>query len=282
MKQGRTVGSYFVFLFKEVLFRLRKEFFSWRGLLALLILAYVIVDTLTAEKTGRLTSLGVGVIWLILLFPPRIGKLLYLLPFSEGERKRYLGTYAVTYISFLSVTLLLVGAVASLIADYPYLTWVMCFVCSTVPFLMLYSGIMLFGMVSRKSTATTTWWFYSTRQTWDQPVDYVGGVKEDCKSVTAPRDKKKMKDMTPEERKAKKKDIFFGIVTVGGSVVTAFHCYGYWMLPMFGANEKLSFGIGTIVAYVCGFAAVLVYVSRIAEELNSTGSTGKEECGCNS
>ncbi|MGN1085097.1 MAG: hypothetical protein ACI4QX_08835, partial [Lachnospiraceae bacterium] len=89
MKHGKTIGEYLWFLLREGIFRLRRELVTVRGLIALFIVAYLVLDTwLLAESESTYMMQGFGV-WLVLLFPPRMGRLFFLLPFSKQERKRY-------------------------------------------------------------------------------------------------------------------------------------------------------------------------------------------------
>lgn len=279
MKQRKTVRGYAFFLLGEGFFRLRKELFGWRGVAVLFILGYMALDMFLAEDTGFLNSLEVAAIWLTLLFPPRIGTLLYLLPFSKAERRRYLGSYTAVYMVFLELSFLLVGTVASFLLGYPYPLWILYFVCTTVPLLMAYSGSFLTSAVKRKQTDGMDWLFFSTRG-WSRSVNYVEEAKELCK-VQKPAGRK-WKELMPQEKKERRKCIFRGSAILVSVIVVTVHACGGWIWQLFGLNETLAFFVGTIIAYVCATVVVLVCIRLIAEELDSTGGTGKEEGGCNS
>lgn len=279
MKQRKTVRGYAFFLLGEGFFRLRKELFGWRGVAVLFILGYMALDMVLAEDTEFLASLEVAAIWLTLLFPPRMGTLLYLLPFSKAERRRYLGSYAAVYMVFLVLTFLLVGTVSSLLLGYPYPLWILYFVCTTVPLLMAYSGSFLTNAVKRKQTDGMDWLFFSTRG-WSRSVNYIEEAKELCKAQKPAG--YKGKERTPQEKKERRKCIFRGSAILVSVIVVTIHACGGWIWKLFGLNETLAFLVGTIIAYVCATVVILVCIRLIAEELDGKGGTGKEEGGCNS
>lgn len=280
MKQEKTMWGYAFFLLGEGFFRLRKELSGWRGAAVLFIFGYMALDMFWAEDTEFLASLEVAAIWLMLLFPPRIGTLLYLLPFSKVERRRYLGSYAAVYMVFLVLTFLLVGTVSSLLLGYPYPLWILYFVCTTVPLLMAYSGSFLTNAVKRKQTDSMDWLFFSTRGWWKQSVNYIEEAKELCKAQKPAEHKRKK--LMPQEKKERRKCIFRGSAILVSVIVVTIHACGGWIWKLFGLDETLAFLAGTIIAYVCATVVILVCIRLIAEKLDSTGGTGKEEGGCNS
>ena len=82
MEKGKFAGSYFLFLIREGLIRLKRELWGWRGLAAAFMVFYLVIDLFGAMESDRSTmGQGMAVIWMVVLFPPRMGKLLYLLPF---------------------------------------------------------------------------------------------------------------------------------------------------------------------------------------------------------
>lgn len=281
MKQGRTVGSYFLFLIKEGLFRLRKELWGWRGLVMLVIIAVMLLDTFASREEGEvLMFLGLGAIWMVLLFPPRMGKLLYLLPFSKKDRMRYLGTYSMTYLVFYVMVYLILGVIAFLLSGYPYLLWLKYFGFCTLPFLMLYSGVVIDSMsMAVRRTYPTAGWFFSTRGWWQQETDAVSGIREDCYGTIETAEKKQM---TEEEKKKSRKQIRFTVITVVCIIVTSVQCYGYWILSLVEKKADWIFFLSGVIAYVCAIVGLFMYWGRISEEMGKTGSAGKEECGCNS
>lgn len=280
MKQEKTMWGYAFFLLGEGFFRLRKELSGWRGVAVLFIFGYMALDMFLAEDTEFLASLEVAAIWLTLLFPPRMGTLLYLLPFSKAGRRRYLGSYAAVYMVFLVLTFLLVGTVSSLLLGYPYPLWILYFVCTTVPLLMTYSGSFLTYAVKRKQTDSMDGLFFSTRGWWKQSANYIEEAKELCKAQKPAGHK--WKERMPQEKKERRKCIFRGSAILVSVIVVTIHAYGGWIWKLFGANETLAFFVGTIFAYVCATVVILVCIHLIAEELDSTCGTGKEEGGCNS
>lgn len=282
MEKGRSVGSYFLFLIREGLLRVRKELWGWRGLVAAFIAFYLVVDLLGAMESYRAAmGQGIAMIWLVLLFPPRMGRLLYLLPFSVKERCRYLLMYLVTYLVFLVFVFSLVGAGACLISGYSYLEWMKVFVFCTVPLLLVYSGSMIYTVAIQKEprdSFSMVTPFY--RNMWKEP-DEVEGIREDCKREKVLR-KKKRRELTEEEWQIRKKELWVNTVAIVAIVFVVIQAY---FCPMFMGKDwvnSLIFWIGSVLAYVSAVAAILVYWNRAWEQLNKKGSTGKEACGCNS
>lgn len=281
MKQGRTFGSYFLFLLREGLFRLKTELLSWRGIIMLFIVGYMLLDTFEAIKeSSHLMFQGIGALWLILLFPPRMGKLLYLLPFSKKDRARYLGTYSVSYLVFHIMVFFAVGVIAYLISGYPLLLWMRHFALYTFPFMMLYSGTIIDNMsVAVRKSYPTAGWFFSTRDVWQQKTDNVAEIREDCRGAVSTSDKTLMS----EEEKAKaKKQVRFTICIVCCTIIPAVQCCGSYMY--IGLCERIPWllWVGTGLSYLCALIGLYLYWNRISEEMSNKGSTGKEECGCNS
>ena len=69
MERGRSVGSYFLFLLREGLHRLRRELWGLRGLLALFIVFYLVIDLFGAMESERTTmGQGIAAVWMVLLF----------------------------------------------------------------------------------------------------------------------------------------------------------------------------------------------------------------------
>ncbi|MBQ8799925.1 MAG: hypothetical protein IJZ55_10205 [Lachnospiraceae bacterium] len=285
MEQRRSFGEYFLFLVREGMFRLRRELWGWRGLAALVTAVYMVIDLLGAMESDRITmGQGMAVVWLVVLFPPRMGKLLYLLPFSKKERVHYLMMYLFTYLVFQIFVFFLVGAGACLISGYSYLEWLRFFFCCTLQFLIMYSGIMVYAVAVQKEQKDAYTWvtpFYRNVD-WQQD-DTVGGIHEDCKREQEPeKRKKKRTELTEEEWETRKKELWFNGVTVIGVIVAAFQVY---IGPVFfgkGWFGTWGFWGGTVLAYVCAVLVVYVYWNRAWEEIHKKGNSGKEERVCNS
>lgn len=284
MKRGKNFGGYFLFLIREGLFRI-KELWSWRGIAVIFIFAYMLIDTFETQTSAEFRSLtfqGVGAIWMILIFPPRMGKLLYLLPFSVKERMRYLRTYSVTYLSFFVMIFMLFGGITFLISGYPYLLWMRSFVFCTFPFLILYSGIVVktISELDRKQYPASGW-FFSTRGCWQQEQDNVSSIKEDCRCV-ADIAVKKAEKPTGEEKKKGKKQGWFIAFEVVCTIIPGLQCCGNWMFRGLYRALPWTFYVGGVLAYIFAIAGFIVYWNRISEQLYRKGSTGKEGYGCSS
>ena len=281
MEKGKSVGSYFLFLIREGLLRVKRELFGWKGLAAAFIVFYLVVDLLGAMESYRAAmGQGIAMVWLVLLFPPRMGRLLYLLPFSVKERCRYLLMYLVTYLVFMIFVFEVVGAGACLISGYSYLEWSRIFVFSTVPLLMVYSGGMIYTVAIQKEpkeSFSMVTPFY--RNMWKEP-DEVEGIREDCKKEKVLQ-KKKRSELTEEEWSLRKKELWFNAVQIIAVIFVVVQAY---ICPMFmGKNwvNSIVFWIGAVLAYGSAVIAVVVFWNRVWEQLNKKGSTGKEACGCN-
>lgn len=283
MKRGKHFGGYFLFLIREGLFRI-KELWSWRGIAMIFIIAYMLIDTFESQTGAEIRSLtfqGIGAIWMILIFPPRMGKLLYLLPFSVKERMRYLRTYSVTYLSFFVMIFMLIGGIVFLISGYPYLLWVRSFVFCTFPFLMLYSGIVVKNIsdTDRKQYPASGW-FFSTRGWWQQEQDNVSSIKEDCKGAAGIAAKKAEKTAGEKKKKGRIQGRLI-VIEVICVIILAFQCCGNWMFTGLYRVAPWTFYAGGVLAYISAIAGLIVYWNRISEQLKRKGNTGKEECVCN-
>lgn len=282
MEKGRTAGSYFLFLIREGLFRLRRELWGWRGLAAAFIAFYLVVDLFGATESERSTmGQGIAVIWMVLLFPPRMGKLLYLLPFSKRERSHYLLMYLFTYLVFQVFVYLLIGGVACLISGYSYSEWLKIFVFSTVPFLVMYSGVMTCAVAVQKEPKEAYSWltpFYRM----EEQTEF-GSFSGECKEGKTRKElqKKRRSELTEEEWSIRKKELRLNIITIVSVVVIGVQVY---VCPVFFMREWLEtwvFWIGAVLAYVCATAVIWVYGERAWEHINKNGSSGKEDGVCN-
>lgn len=278
MEKGRTAGSYFLFLIREGLYRMKTELISWRGLLLVATCGYLILDTFQAlEESGELMFQGVAALWLVLLFPPRMGKLLYLLPFSKKERFRYLRTYSVSYMVFLVLLFSFMGIIACWIPGYSFVLWMRHFVLCTFPFMLLYSGVVVDGMsVTAQRSYPNSGWYFSTRGWWKE-TDSVNGIREDCSTLVSGK-----ATMSPEEEKKAKKQSRFTVKAVLCTIIPAIHgCGNYMYEGLYSRWPWLLYTVSAL-AYISAFLGLYLYWNRIVEEMNRTGSTGKEEGLCNS
>ncbi len=284
MEKGRTAGSYFLFLVREGLFRLKRELWGWRGIAAAFIVFYLVIDLLGAMDSDRSTmGQGMAVIWMVVLFPPRMGKLLYLLPFSKKERIRYLLMYLVTYLVFQIFVYVLIGAGACMISEYSYLEWLKFFWFATFPFLIMYSGITVYTVAVQKEPKDSYSWvtpFYCAEETFPDMDQRFGMSREEKNEKRL--QKKKYSELTEEERGTRKKELWLSIITAIGVIVAAFQVYICPVFMMEFWSKSLLFWVGAILSYVCAIAVVWTYWDRAWEQINKKGSTGKEESVCNS
>ena len=127
---------------------MKKELFSWRGAVALLIIAYMLLDIygVSKEPSDALISQGVGALWLVLMFPPRMGKLLFLLPFTQKERMRYLVTYTLGYLLYYVSVFFVIGLISLLFSKESFAIWMRHFIIYTLPFILMYSGPVMDAM----------------------------------------------------------------------------------------------------------------------------------------
>ena len=279
MEKGRTAGSYVLFVLREGLYRMKTELVGWRGIVLLVIFGYMFLDTVGAVKEGHeLMGQGVGALWLVVLFPARMGKLLYLLPFSKKERTRYLGTYSVSYNVFHVLLFLFMGGVACLLSGYSFLLWTRSFVLCTFPFLLLYSGVVVDSMSAAvKRSYPNSGWFFSTRSCWYQKEDPVEGIREDCNTSVAGK-----VTMSAEEKAKAKKQMRFAVATVLCTIIPAFHGCGNYMYASLCERWPWLLYVIAGLAYVSAIIGLFLYWNRISEEMNQKGSAGKEERVCNS
>lgn len=278
MEKGRTAGSYVLFVLREGLYRIRTELVGWRGFVLLIIFGYMFLDTVSAVKEGQgLMGQGVGALWLVVIFPARMGKLLYLLPFSRKERIRYLGTYSVSYNVFHVLLFFLMGGLSCLISGYSFLLWIRHFVLCTFPFMLLYSGVVADSMSAAVNRPyPNSGLFFSTRSCWYQKEDPVEGIREDCSTSVAGK-----AVMFAEEKAKAKKQRRFTVAVVLCTIIPAVHGCGNYMYV--SLCERWPWLLYTLagLAYVSASIGLFLYWNRISEEMNQKGSTGKEENVCN-
>lgn len=279
MEKGRTAGSYVLFVLREGLYRMKTELVGWRGIVLLVIFGYIFLDTVTAVKESHeLMGQGVGALWLVVLFPARMGKLLYLLPFSKKEKIKYLGTYSVSYNVFYVLLFFLMGGVSCLISGYSFFLWMRSFVLCTLPFLLLYSGVVADSMSAAVNRSyPNSGLFFSTRGWWYQKDNPVEGIREDCSTNV-----KGKVTMSEEEKAKEKKQKKFSVVVALCTVIPAVHGCGNYMYMSLCERWPWLLYIIAVLAYVSAIIGLFFYWNRISEELNQKGSTGKEECVCNS
>ena len=282
MEKGRTAGSYFLFLLREGLFRMKRELWGWRGFAALFLVLYLVIDLFGAMESDRETmGQGMAVIWMVVLFPPRMGKLLYLLPFSKRERSRYLFMYLLTYLVFQVFVYVLIGAGACIISGYSYLEWLKFFWFATVPFLIMYSGITVYTVAVQKEPRDNYSWvtpFYCSAETFPD-MDQRSGTEARAKNQKKLQ-KKKFGEMTPEERKTRKDELWINVITIIGISVAALQVYFFPIFLMEFWAGSLWFWVGAVASYICAVAVVWTYWNRAWEEIHKKGSTGKGESVC--
>lgn len=277
MEKGRTAGSYVLYLLREGFYRMKTELFGWRGIVLLVIFGYMLMDTFTAiEESQGLMAQGVAVLWMVIIFPPRMGKLLHLLPFSKKERARYLRTYSVSYNVFYVMLFFAMGLVTCLISGYSFLRWMWHFVLCTFPFLLLYSGATVHGMVvTGQHGYPDSGWFFSTRQCWHQPADTVKDIKEEYRGSATGK-----AAISGEEKAKKKKQSRFWVIAVCCAIIPAIHGCGNYMYAGLCERWPWLLYVITVLAYISAIIGLCLYWNRISEELNRKGSTGKEEGVC--
>ena len=279
MEKGRSAGSYMLYLLREAFYRMKTELIGWRGLVFLAIGAYMVIDSFMAvEDAEQLMFQGMGALWMVLLFPPRMGKLLYLLPFSKKERVRYLGTYSVGYLLFHVMVFIVIGVISCLLSGYSFVAWMGQFAFCTFPFMLLYSGVVVDSMsVAVQRSYPNSGWFFSTRSWWQQKEDTVTGIREDCSAVVSEK-----KIMSEEEKEKAKKQKRFTVYLVLCAIIPAIHGCGSYMYSALCKQWPWLLYTITVLAYVSAIIGVFLYWNRISEEMNKTGSTGKEAGVCNS
>ncbi len=278
MEKGRSAGSYVLYLIREAFYRMKTELIGWRGLVLLAIGAYMVIDTFMAvEEKEQLMFQGMGALWMVLLFPPRMGKLLYLLPFSKKERVRYLGTYSVSYLVFHVLVFVFLGVISCLLSGYTFVAWMGQFVFCTFPFMLLYSGVVVDSMsVAVQRSYPNSGWFFSTRGWWQQKDDQVTGIREDCSIAVSEK-----KILSEEEKEKAKKQTRFTVCLALCAVVPAVHGCGSYMYGTLCKQWPWLLYVITVLAYVSAIIGLLLYWNRISEEMNKCGSTGKEAGVCN-
>lgn len=274
MKREKTIGRSFLYLAEEGLFRLKKEILGPRGIGVFLILFYLVADTwASAENSSNFVCRGYAAIWLILLFPPRMGKLLYLLPFSKKERIRYFFTYTCVYLFYLVAAFFLSGAIAVLMIRNSYLAWMKSFFLYTLQFVIIMGAMAVSGLAAQGTGPAYR--FFSTRG-WYHEDSSVADIKNEYSSGGKQKRKEK-EEMTAEERRQRRNTIFETTVMIIGMLVVAVWCFAGGLIRYFSETMILVF---SGVAYLCAAAVIVMLWRSAMRELNKTGSSGKEGSGC--
>ncbi|MCH5273340.1 MAG: hypothetical protein J1E35_06680 [Lachnospiraceae bacterium] len=274
MKRGKTIGNEFLFLVGEGLFRLKRELWGLRGIGVLFTVAYLIIDAWTTKENiaKPLAFQGIGAMWLIFLFPPRMGKLLYLLPFSRKERKNYFFMYACVYLFYLIAAFFLIGGAASFLTGYPYYLWLKWFFLCTLPFIIVMSGSVVSSLVSPKKSI----WFYSTRG-WYFERNSVEEIREEYRKDVK---KKKKEEMTKEELRDRRCRIAENTVIVVCMLVVVLQACAGGAMMLLSASEAV-IAAGSVLSYICAAGVLTIVWRGVIKELYKTESSGKEGYGCN-
>lgn len=275
--QEKTIGKSFLFLAREGMFRLKRELWGIRGIGVLFVLLYMVIYAFDGMR-NKFDFHAYAGLWLILMFPPRMGKLLYLLPFSQKERIRYTWTYACVYVMYLTAAYLLFGGISMLIARTSYVRWLKRFFLHILPCLVSVGGIVASSLVKQRSSLAKQWeersgWFYSTRG-WYYEGDSATALREEYRKDVK---KKRKEEMTEEELKERRSRIWENVVLFSGITVEIFWCFGsgfFEFLPE--AATLLCAGL----AYLSGAVVTAIGWKGTVKELRKSGYGGKEGSGC--
>ncbi len=268
--QEKTIGKSFLFLAGEGLFRLKRELWGLRGIGVLLTLAYMVLYAFGGEG-NKFDFQAYAGLWLIFMFPPRMGKLLYLLPFSQKERIRYTWTYACVYVMYLTAAYLLFGGISVLLARTSYVRWLKRFFLHILPCLVSVGGIAASSLAKQRENRS--FWFYSTRG-WYYEGDSVTALREEYQRDVK---KKRKEEMTEEELKQRRSRIWENVLLFSGIAVEIFWGFGsgfFEFLP--GAATLLCAGL----AYLSGAVVAAIGWKETVRELRKSGYGRKEGSGC--
>lgn len=270
--------SLFLFLLWEEFIRLKRELVSWRGLVVLAVMFYIAVDFFDAnyEKEQGLVSAGFSGYWLLMMFPIRLGRMFYLLPFSKREQKSYIVQKVAVSLLYLMGFMLVYGGILSLFRKEAgaYMSWLLPSVfLSALPFWITASAILL---LSRSRGARTNYGFFTTRvlspeaDEFDQlsagwPEEYdLNGVKESCK-----------KDKTREQKKENRVEASFYVLMMGFMMMTMLNA----MSDLFGINGVWS-GIFVAVSYAMAIFSIWLAFYVIFREIDGDLRPRKGGDGC--
>lgn len=268
--QEKRIGKSFLFLAGEGLSRLKKELWGLRGIGVLFILGYMILYEF-AEGENKFDFQTYALLWLIFMFPPRMGKLLYLLPFSRKERIRYVWTYACVYMTYLAAAYLLFGGISVLIAQTSYVRWLKRFFLHVLPCLLLMGSVAASSLAKQRENRS--FWFYSTRG-WYYEEDSVTALREEYQKNVK---KKRKEEMTEEELKERRHRIWENVLLFSGIAVVVFWCFGS------GFFESLPETVALLcsgIAYLSAAVVSAIGWKGTVKELRKSGYGGKEGSGC--
>lgn len=281
--RGKKIGKSFLFLAGEGLLRLKKELWGLRGIGVLLTLGYIVLYEFGAAE-NKFNFQAYAGLWLIFMFPPRMGKLLYLLPFSQKERIRYAWTYACVYVTYLVAAYLLFGGISVLIARTSYVRWLERFFLHVLPCLVSVGGVAASSLVKQRENrgwfyGTRGWfystrgWFYSTRG-WYYEEDSVTALKEEYRKDVK---KKRKEEMTEEELRERKRRIRENVLLFSGIAVEGFWCFGSGFFEFLPEAAKL---LCSGAAYLSAAMVAAIGWKDTVKELRKSGYSGKEGSRC--
>lgn len=277
--QEKRIGKSFLFLAGEGLSRLKKELWGLRGIGVLFILGYMILYEF-AEGENKFDFQTYALLWLIFMFPPRMGKLLYLLPFSRKERIRYVWTYACVYMTYLAAAYLLFGGISVLIARTSYVRWLERFFLHVPPCLVSVGGIVASVLTTQRSSLAKqreerSGWFYSTRG-WYYEGDSVTALREEYRKEKDVK-KKRKEEMTEEELKERRRRIWENVLLFSGIAVEISWCFGSGFFDFLPEAATL---LCAALAYLSGAVVAGICWKETVKELGKSGYGGKEGSGC--
>ncbi len=268
--QGKRIGKSFLFLAGEGLFRLKKELWGLRGIGVLLTLAYMVLCAFGAEETKFDFQTYAG-LWLICMFLPRMGKLLYLLPFSQKERIRYAWTYACVYVTYLTTAYLLFGGISVLIARTSYVRWLKRFFLHVLPCLVSVGGVAASSLAKQRENRS--FWFYSTRG-WYYEKDSVTALRDEYQNDVK---RKRKEEMTEEELKERRRRIGENVLLFSGMMIEVFWCLNSGFFDFLPEAVTL---LCSGLAYFSAAVVAAVIWRETVRELRKSGYNGKEGSGC--
>lgn len=274
----KNTHSLFLFLLWEEFIRLKRELVSWRGLVVLAVMFYIAVDFLDTDYEKKLgfVSAGLSGYWLLMLFPVRLGRMFYLLPFRKREQKSYIVQKIAVSLLYLMGFMCVYGGILFLFREEAgaYRYWLLpSVVLSALPLWITASAILL---LSRSRGARTNYGFFTTRVLspeadefdqlsagWTEEYD-LNGVKESCQ-----------KDGTKKQKKENRAEVLLYVYMMAVMMITMLN----GMFGLFGGNLVL-FGISSAVSYAMAISSIWFAFHVIFREIDGDSRPRKGGGGC--
>lgn len=273
MTMKKEKHSFLGFLIREWYYRLRRELFTAKGWVVLIFLGYVVFCIVTEQEGERYaTSSGIVGYWFLLLFPIRLGKLFYMLPFGKEEQKRYIIDYCLTSLLYVTVVLSLFGCLVMAFLGKSCFPWLMGIVLRAFP---LWLSALSLLLMERNKGVLINFGCFTTRTL---APDWETTEAFDLDAVRNEYEKYRKQELSTEEKREKRRGIAHYSFLVIVLILTMMNSF----LESFGSG--LSAGtfsiVSGLVSYVLAISSILTVFQLCFREIDASKERKEGGDGC--